>query len=125
VAIWRRCGGNDEVRATSISHQLVHLGEVRWHESDGAVAEMRTRDVGKKVRDVGESVSVCARQVGAVVECVHLLDSDAIDPRVIGRGCFFDCVEHGGWFTVGERNDQLCSWTDVVQDVTGDVRSRY
>ena len=71
----------------------------------------------EEVRDVSEPVAVGAGEVRPIVDRVHLVDPDTVES--IGRR--FDRVQDTGRLTVGERDDQLGSRPDVVQDVGGFV----
>ena len=60
-----------------------------------------------------EVVAACSVQVGTVVECVHLVDPDAAEPRRVG----LDGVEDRDRLAVGERHDEICTVVDQIQDV--------
>ncbi len=122
VAIGRRRRGDDQRVVGAHPHQRVHLGEVGGDQPDRAAAEVRARHVGQEVRDVLESGAVRTLEVRAVVEGVHLVHPNLVDPGIASGRRGVDLFHDGGRFAVAERNDDLGAGADVFEDVLGPVR---
>lgn len=114
VPIRGRCSRDDERVVDSVSHDLVHLGEVRRYEPDIAGGEVRPRDVRQEVRDVPEPITELAGEIPPVVDRVHLVDQNAIETV----GCVLDRIEHRCRLSVPEGDDDLRPSVDVCEHIT-------